>query len=354
MNTESFWKNIVFYNDLHALPAQADSVIVVASNRLPFAHKARFMSEERDEQALHYFVACIKNGQWLVGTAPSLQAAIATLKDKDKDWVIYTEGYGKIFTTGLYRGFSLASQHQVNVLYLDYPSYKTTKGMLGNYHFALDNARQAGTDFAPVLRQVKQLRDEHKMGDGRLTLFFHSMGNNLIREIVKNNFLQPLNDKVWVDNLVLNAACVPEKDHAQWIDQITFAKRLYINYNPGDYTLGGAKLLSLSRQLGEGARGDRSSQAVYVNFNQLCGRNHSNFIKLMSHYGAHPMALAYYRALFHGKRVNIEDPASFIQSPYRKLGYSLICPFPLKTAGTKSQEHTGSGTSAANASTTLH
>lgn len=328
MNTETFWKNIVVYPDTAMLPVFEDSVIVVASNRLPQFGQVRFMSETRDDTQLHYFVLCSKGGQWHIWRTPVLETALAAVGNKDKDWVVYTEGYGKIFTTGLYRGLSMAVQHRVNVLYLDYPSFATNKGMLGNYSFALRNARLSGRDFAPVFSQVKQLRSMGKMGNGRLTLFFHSMGNNIIREIVKNDLLRPINESVWVDNLVLNAACVPASDHAGWLNKIKFSKRNYVNYNPKDFTLGGARMLSLSRQLGEGTRKRAGAEVMYINFNRLCGRNHSNFVRLLSHYDTPPMALAYYRVLLHGNRINVQDKATFRESRYRKLGYSIISPPP--------------------------
>ena len=329
MNTERFWKTIIFEDhsasmEQPALPTGAGNIIVVASNRILNAGETRFISEERDKDGrLNYYIVFIKDNSWHVWQT-NLEAAIASVSNINDDWVIYTEGYGKIFTTGLYRGLNMSMQHHVNVLYLDYPSYNTGKGTLGNYKFALSNARQAGHDFAPVLYTIKTYREAGKMGNGRMTLFFHSMGNNSIREIVKQELLEPINDKVWVDNLVLNSACVPERNHAEWIDKIRFAKRIYINYNPKDYTLGGAKLVSLTRQLGEGVRGNLSRQAIYVNFNQLCGRNHSNFIRLLSHYRTPPMALAYYRVVLHGKKVNVKDSASFTVSNYRKLGYSIL------------------------------
>lgn len=331
MNTERFWNTITFedhsgHTAQPGLPSDAENIIAVASTRILNADQTRFISEERNNDGyLNYYTVFIKDNRWHVWKT-SLETAIASVGNINNDWVIYTEGYGKIFTTGLYRGLSMTMQHHVNVLYLDYPSYNTDKGMLGNYKFALSNAKQAGPDFAPLFSTIKAYREAGKMGNGRITLFFHSMGNNSIREIVKQDLLAPVNDKVWVDNLVLNSACVPEKHHAAWVDKIRFARRVYINYNPKDYTLGGAKLVSLTHQLGEGVRGTLSRQAVYINFNRLCGRNHSNFIRLLSHYRTPPMALAYYKAILHGKKVNVKDEASFTVSNYRKLGYSILPP----------------------------
>jgi hypothetical protein len=333
MNTERFWKTITFEDHSvsatakPALPADAENIMVIASNRTLTAGKTRFMSEARSNEGLNYFIVFIKNKQWQVWKT-SIEAAIASVHNINDDWVIYTEGYGKIFTTGLYRGLSMTMQHHVNVIYLDYPSYSTIKNGLGNYKFALTNAKQAGYDFAPLLRTLKAYRENGRMGHGRITLFFHSMGNNALREIVKQDLLTPINNKVWVDNLVLNSACVPQRHHAEWVDKIRFAKRVYINYNPEDVTLSGATLVSLTRQLGLGARNHLSKQAIYINFNELCGRNHSNFVRLLSHIRTPSLALAYYKAVLHGRKVNVKDEANFTVSNWG-LGYSI---FPKKVA----------------------
>src|SRR5690606_7495667 len=123
-----------------------------------------------------------------------------------------------------------SSQHNVNVIMLDYPSITTTKKNLGNYLFAIKNARRNYIDYAPVLATIKTYKRSGKMGTGNITLFFHSMGNYLLRQTVKKKKLAPLNDVVWVDNLVLNAPCVPQTNHAKWLNRIAFAENIYVHY----------------------------------------------------------------------------------------------------------------------------
>ena len=326
MNSETFWKNMEYKdytrNNKIVVP-DADVIIAVASNRISRPGDVRFMSEERSDKELSYFLVFVKNGRWHVWRT-SLEAAIGGMKDANQDWVVYTEGFGKIFTTGIYRGLALADQHHVNVLYLDYPSYNTQKKMLGNYHFALSNAKRAGIDFVPLLDTVKRMRENGQMGNGRLSLFFHSMGNNAIREIVLQGHLGEINDKIWVDNLVLNSACVPERGHAAWVNKINFARQIYINYNPKDYTLAGANLISLTRQLGQGVIGDMSKKAVYINFYKQCKSNHSNFVSLLSHKPVLPGITAYYNTIFHGSTVSLDNTMAFSRCK-NHVGYDIIC-----------------------------
>jgi len=336
MNTDAFWKGIVF-KDYKAEYAQgkqgslpiADTLFMVASNRAIQFSKPRFMSEDRGENHLNYFLVFLRNGQWNVWHTSFKTAMLAMQRNnRDRDWVVYTEGFGKIFTTGIYRGISMASQYKVNVLYLDYPSYNTSKKLMGNYYFALDNARQSGEDFAPVFDTLKRYRQAGKMGDGKLTLFFHSMGNNMIREMVRNDKIGSINKEQWVDNLVLNSACVPQKNHAQWVDQINFANRIYINYNPKDATLSGANFMSLKKQLGQRQYSGQSAKAIYVNFNSLCNRNHSNFLTLLAHKPTAPAAIAYYDILFHGNCVTLEDGRCFRPNAEHKADYTILDAMP--------------------------
>jgi hypothetical protein len=334
MNTEAFWKNIHFRDykaeraqkKMVALP-RADTMFIVASNRATLFGQPRFMSEERGKDHLNYFLVFLKDGQWNVWHT-SFRTAVTAMKSPDRDWMVYTEGYGKIFTTGLYRGLCMTAQYGVNVIYLDYPSYNTSKKLMGNYYFALDNARQSGDDFAPVFDTVKSYRETGRMGSGKLTLFFHSMGNNMIREMVRNNHIAAFNNKKWVDNIVLNSACVPQKAHAKWVNQLAFARRIYINYNPKDVTLSGASLMSLKKQLGQEQRGKRSDKAIYVNFNGLCRRNHSNFMRLLAHQATVPAAIAYYDVLFHGGCVKLEDSKCFKPNAYSKVDYTILDAMP--------------------------
>ena len=206
-NTEEWWNRLAYeeqatISDLSAI----DTSIVVVSNRYKTEDKLRFMSEERGDGALLYFFVYAYQGQWHILKKNNLQAAIELVPNKNKDWVVYTEGMGKIFTSELNRGMMMSSQYDVNVIMLDYPSITTTKNNLGNYLFSIKNARYAYHDHVPVLEQIKRMKSEGQLGNGKLSLFFHSMGNYLLRQTVKNKALHKINDSKWADNIKLNSS----------------------------------------------------------------------------------------------------------------------------------------------------
>lgn len=324
MNTDTDWKRLKLVEQLTVPPAEIDTAMVVASNRLLQRDSLRFLCEDLQKDHLHYLFVYVKNGTWHVLPAPSLQAAINYLPHPDNDWVVYTEGMGKVFTANLDRGLRLGSFYKVNVLMLDYPSIHPNKKTLGNYTFALTNAREAYKDFAPVIDTIKRLRDNELMGKGSLSLFFHSMGNNVMSQLVKHDQLKNVNNEVWVDNIILNAPCVKQRKHSSWIEPINFARNIYVHYNPEDRTLFMAHLASFRKQLGEKVKAPLASKAIYINFNQAAGEGHSIFLPLPNRSAGSPEIFAHYSQLFHGRKITPGDSKNYAPTAYRGIGWDLL------------------------------
>ena len=320
-NKEDWWKKLVFEKNYKADLSKVDTSIVVVTNRYITDDSLRFMSEERGNGDLLYFFVYAYNGRWHVLQVSDMEKAINLTRHKSKDWVVYTEGMGKIFTSEVNRGMTMASQHNVNVIMLDYPSITTTKKQLGNYLFAISNARHCYEDYAAVLDTIQAYKLSGKMGTGNLSLFFHSMGNYLIRQTVKKKKLAPINDVVWVDNMILNAPCVPQARHAKWLNRIAFAENIYVQYNPEDVTLLWPELFNKKRQLGRRLRGPLSPKAHYVNFNRLVGYEHSYFMNLRK--PVPEEVWNYYNTILHGRAVEFNH-GRYTNSAYNGIGYDII------------------------------
>ena len=325
-NSDIFWAKLKLEKTLAVKNTNdIDTAIVVASNRAQRTDDSlRFMSEEADTLGVRYFFVYAYNGKWHVLPVSNLKKAISYMPKQNRDWVVYTEGMGKIFTNDIDRAIALSGQYNVNVLLLDYPSIRSNLKRIPNYKFAIRHARAAYKDFVPVFDTVKQLRTAHAMGNGKLNLFFHSMGNNVMRKTVISKQVVLLNDKVWIDNLILNAPCVPERRHKKWVDQLTFAKHIYIHYNPRDHTLQGAHLLSFKKQLGEKVKKPISKIATYINFNSITDRGHSNFLSLQGREPAKQAAMEHYNVLFHGKEIDLSDTTKYHPTKYHNIGYDLL------------------------------
>jgi hypothetical protein len=324
-NSPDQWANAPLDTCLTLDRSGLDTCIIVASNRKLDRKDMRYMTEIRDEGKIAYYFVYVNKGLWHVLPAPSLTAAMDYMPNKNRDWAVYTEGMGKTFIGDLDRGIRLSAYYRLNVLLLDYPSISSHKKNLGNYIFAKRNASEAYHEFMPVLDTVKQLKLAGKMGDGCLTLFFHSMGNKVMRQIARHDDkLNQLNETIWVNNLVLNAPCVPERGHWKWLEKIHFARSVYVDYNPDDRTLYWAHVVSFKKQLGEKLRKPLAPGVYYVNFASVAREGHSNFLPLPMHPQAVGEAIGYYRQVLHGNILPLADENQFKPSTYFGIGWDII------------------------------
>jgi hypothetical protein len=324
-NSEQFWNKLQLHRadetpDIHT----TDTVIIVASNRVRDTSTFRYLPEKRDPGHIRYFVVYTGNGKWNVQPVSSLKQAVSLMPDKNKDWVVYTEGMGKFFTSDVDRGMSMTGQYDVNVIMFDYPSLTAHRKQTGNYFFAKKNATVAYNDFVPVLDTIQMMQNNHQLGTEGVNLFFHSMGNIVMQQIIKRGKLPQINETQWVNNLILNAACIPQRGHKKLLDQIKFAKNIYINYNPGDYTLAGAYFMSKRYQLGKQVRKPLSKKATYINFETIAGKGHSNFLNLTGRNEIPDAAFQYYNTILHGDTVAVHDTRHYQPTTYRGIGYDLL------------------------------
>jgi Alpha/beta hydrolase of unknown function (DUF900). len=324
-NSEQFWQKLIIMQQPPSIANEKDTCIVVASNRAVDSGKLRFMKEITGRHPqLHYFFIKAQGEKWYVYPMQNLQQAVSYMPQQNRDWLVYTEGMGKIFTTDVDRAMRVAGQYNVNVLLLDYPSIRTNRKRTRNYYFAIKHARHAYRDFAPVLDTVYQLRKAHFMGSNSINLFFHSMGNNLISKAVQQKKIKNINKETWVDNVILNAPCVKQKHHTRWLNQIDFAKKIYVHYNPNDYTLFGAQFMTVKKQLGQKVKNPICSKAIYINFNTLVDRGHSYFVQLPGREIIPAKAVAHYSKLFHGDAVSIHNTALYQPTKYEGIGYDIL------------------------------
>lgn len=321
-NTPDFWGK--FQIDTKPETIHPDSAFVMISNRKYTGDKLRFLGDAVDEERLHYLYIYAWKNKWHVLETKTIEDAINYMPDINRDWLLYTEGMGKQFTTDADRAFIVNGMYHVNVIMFDYPSITSEKGQFGNYFFAIGNAKNAYKYFTPALYTIEDLRVKHKMGSGKLSMIFHSMGNYVIRNMVKKGELRMINDKQWVDNLILNAPCVPNRHHKVWLEKIGFAKNIYIHYNPEDRTLGGAYLASKQIQLGGALKNAECNNVHYINFSILCGENHSNFLNVHGRPSASSVAVKHYNTLFHGDTVDLNNPSQYAPSHYRNIGYDIL------------------------------
>lgn len=323
-NTEAYWQGFHLLSsggNLDNLPQ--DKVVIMASNRRFQKDSLRFLTDQ-SENNIRYFLVWERQQQRLVLPVKDLKTAIHSIPNKDKDWVIYTEGMGKLFTSAADRALRMQAQYDVNVIMLDYPSISSRHKRLGNYYFAKREAAHAHQAFAPVLDTLKNMKKGRQLGNGSLNLFFHSMGNIVMETLVKKHRLSAINNITWVDNLLLNAACVPQYRHRKWVEKIKFSKQIYVLYNPKDYTLGGAYLLSKKQLLGKKVHRPLAKNAQYINVESIVGKGHSYFLHLQGMPPQPKELSTLYQTVFHGSPLLLTDKQRFGVSSFRHIGWEIL------------------------------
>lgn len=306
-NSDAYWANFCLQANC-IKPALTDTCLVFVSNRHLYKDSLRFVDEFVDTTSLKYFFLQKNADTWNVFQVPTLADAMRMMPEK-RDIVVYAEGMGKIFTTNVERALLMRSQYQVNVVMFDYASINTTYRPSRNFKFARNNARLSAPHYFRLLQMIQQARREKEdwIEHVKISTFCHSMGNIIFMEMMKHQPYELLNNEPFIDNVVLNAACVPSKGHKQWVEKIHFANKIYVHYNRSDWQLKGAHLLTLTPQLGEKLKGPLAANATYVNFRDQVGRQHSYFLNFpRNDYRMTPEMKDYFVQLFSGNTAVLE------------------------------------------------
>lgn len=319
---ESLWDTIDFAG-LQEEPVSSDTMLVICTTRRFEVSSHRKFEDDMDPSGtMRYLLALRKAGRWKIYQKPSLQAAAAYL-DPGKDLVFYIEGMGKTFTVNLYRATGLSLQYKVNTILFDYPSVRPGYSLLRNFKTAKQNATNSYQSYALFLKTIQECKKEKLpwMDHKQTTLFQHSMANRMLEKAINNNALAELQDSL-VNSLVLNAPCVDQKRHAEWICKINFADQVIVNYNPQDLQLKGAMLLLWKKQLGASVKKPYAKNTRYVNLNTIAGKQHNLFLSRPGGPGIPAAAQAYYEMLFHDSRIDWES-TKFFEPLKKKAGVLL-------------------------------
>lgn len=313
-NSVASWSQFTLQAGNELPASEQDTCLVFVSNRHVLPDSLRFVDEFVDTTALKYFFLEKKEGKWKVYQEPTLGDAMERLPIK-RDIVLYAEGMGKIFTANVMRAQLMSTQYDVNVVMFDYASINTTYKPSKNFRFAMENAALSAGQYYNLLLEIQQARklEAPWISGVRFTTFNHSMGNIIVRQMMLTQDVARLNDFPFIDNLVLNAACVPQKDHAEWVSKINFAHHIYIHHNKKDFQLKGAHLLTMRKQLGEKIRDDKAPNATYVNFKEAVRYKHTYFMNFPQNEYRIPTALVtYFSRLLRGEEITSSAAASLL------------------------------------------
>ena len=276
-----------------------DTCLLVVSTRNYHALKNEFLDYDYDTTGtLNYFAVYFNGNQWTAVPYPSLNELL-TIKKEFKNLVVFTEGLGKTFTSGIDRATQLMRTYQIDELFFDWPTERPYMKPGKNIKTTCKLAPIVAQPFAVFLENFETYKNEHPEKFKTTTLFNHSMGNLLLMYDLQNDYLKNIHTKLF-DNIVLNAACVNQKNHKWWLDKLAISKNIYLTINDKDRNLRGARILFKARQLGESPQPEYCKNVTYVDFSEVLDIEHNYFL-LPNVLNQKPYLKKFYSDIFNGQ-----------------------------------------------------
>jgi len=212
---------------------------------------------------------------------------------------------------------SSKKSYNVNVISFFWPSKVPELNGLKNFKNSFNNVKKYLAYFKTFLEmfQSYKINNSAAFANVHCTLLLHSLGNYFIENLVLDSLCSDLTKDLF-DNIVLNAAAVPEKKHKAWVEKLNFQKNIFIISNKKDFSLNGVRLFAKwKRQLGERVKKPFAENAVYINFTKAIGfqtkggNSHTYFLGKTINESSN--IKNFYSDILNGKSPNINDSAMF-------------------------------------------
>jgi|GEM_PF-1352318 len=282
-------KKIFFISNRPYIPAPEDGIL--------------FPNDIAEFRKVSYFIATCNGNKWQLTFVPDFNAGMKEIND-GRDFLLFIEGHGKTLPMALNRAFQVQDRYDVAMLVFDWPSKNS------NFNTSLARVRRCGDNFYNLLLQIKDFRATSMKENQNFSIICHSLGNYFMSNFIVCGDGQYFKDKI-IDNIVLNAAAIRTREHGVVLSQIEFAKRIYITSNKNDFVLRGANLLTSGKMLGNIVIKPLATNAEYVNFTDVSGREHSYYFGFHEFEYSNPAFFYFYNTALHGNEVNLKDADLF-------------------------------------------
>lgn len=298
------WSNMAL--DKNYRFTKDDTCLFVVSTRNYKDSLKEFMDYDYDTSGtLKYFAVYFKGNTWTAVPYPSLEALLG-LKKEFKDMVVFTEGLGKTFTAGVDRATRLKRTYDVDALFFDWPTQRPYMKPGKNFRTTYKVSYQVAKPYAKFLEAFQNYKEAHVSSFKQVTLMFHSMGNLVLMYDLKQDLFKHIKPGL-ADQVLLNAACVPQRKHSVWLAKLTFAPQIFVTINKRDRNLNGAKLILFRHQLGEKVKKPKLANVHYVNFSKVLEKEH-NYYLIRPLLLEKPFLKTFYADIFAGKMPVLEYP----------------------------------------------
>jgi hypothetical protein len=263
-----------------------------------------FPNDIADFRKVSYMIATCDGSSWNLRFVKDFNEGMKEINDS-RDILLFIEGHGKTLPMGMNRAFEIQQRYNVALVVFDWPSKNK------NFNTSIARVRRCGDNFYNLLLQIKDYRSKFMNVNQRFSIIAHSLGNYFLTNLVVCGDCQYLQDK-FIDNIIFNSAAVRSKEHGKVISQIKFMNRIYITSNKYDWVLHGADLLTAGRMLGIYPIKPLVTNAQYVNFTGLVGRQHSYYFGYHDFEHENPAFFYFYNTAVHGNEVNLKDTNYFL------------------------------------------
>ncbi|MCZ8286143.1 MAG: alpha/beta hydrolase [Bacteroidia bacterium] len=299
------WSKVILNKNY--LSTKGDTCIFVVSTRHYNDTLHEFMDYDYDTTGhLKYFAVYFQGARWTAVPYSNLQSLLDLKQTEFKNFVVLTEGLGKTFTSGMDRATRLMRTYDIDELFFDWPTKRPYMKSGKNFRTTYKVSYEVATPYARFLEEFQSYKDTHRSKFRITTLMFHSMGNLVLMYDLKNDLFKNIKPGM-VDNVILNAACVPQRKHAKWLSKLTFSKNNFVTINNRDRNLNGARFVMLARILGEKVKRPLTPGVHYVSFSKVLEREH-NYYLIKSLLEQKPYLKKFYADIFAGKMPVLEYP----------------------------------------------
>lgn len=298
------WDRIKINNG--QIPASGTKIFII-SNR-PYIPDAAdheyFPNDIANYRKVSYIIATCDGTDWKLNFVPDFYTGMKEIND-GRNILLFVEGHGKTLPMALSRAFQVEARYNVSLVLFDWPSKNR------NFNRSLARVRLCGENFHNLLLQVRDYR-EHYMNDTQhFSILAHSLGNYFLSNFVVCGDWQFLREK-FLDNVIINASAIRSKEHGEVLSQLGFSKRIYITSNKKDFVLRGAHLLTSGKMLGNLVIKPIATNAQYVNFTSVAGKEHSYYFGYHSFEYDVPAIYYFYNTSLQGDEVDLQDTDYFI------------------------------------------
>jgi hypothetical protein len=262
-----------------------------------------FPNDIAEFRKVSYFIATCDGNKWQLNFVPDFNSGMKEIND-GRDILLFIEGHGKTLPMALNRAFQVQDRYDVALLVFDWPSKNS------NFNKSLARVRRCADNFYNLLLQIKDYRTTSMKENQNFSIICHSLGNYFISNFIVCGDGQYLKEKI-IDNVVMNSAAIRTKEHGEVLSQVEFAERIYITSNKYDFVLRGAHLLTAGKMLGNFVIKPIATNAEYVNFTDVAGREHSYYFGFHEFEHTNPAFYYFYHTALHGQEVNLHDADLF-------------------------------------------